>query len=189
MVSSRLGQALGAKVPTKVPTGKCPRCPEVPTGPGTFGEHRALPGTSGHLVGQTVGTAREKVPTGRALPGTLRHSGGTTEVPTTTPPPLKGGVCVWAVTAGKCPAGHFGGIGSIVAEVTIMQGDCRERLAELAPESVHCCVTSPPYLGLRVYPGAEPLVWGSIEGEAPSGALGLPLSWTGGAGTGEAEAR
>jgi site-specific DNA-methyltransferase (adenine-specific) len=35
--------------------------------------------------------------------------------------------------------------------VRILQGDCRERLAELPDGSVHCCVTSPPYFGLRDY--------------------------------------
>lgn len=35
--------------------------------------------------------------------------------------------------------------------VRILTGDCRERLAELPDASVHCCVTSPPYFGLRDY--------------------------------------
>lgn len=35
--------------------------------------------------------------------------------------------------------------------VTIFVGDCRERLAELPDASVNCCVTSPPYFGLRDY--------------------------------------
>lgn len=35
--------------------------------------------------------------------------------------------------------------------VRILVGDCRERLAELPDASVHCCVTSPPYYGLRDY--------------------------------------
>ena len=35
--------------------------------------------------------------------------------------------------------------------VTIHLGDCRGILASLEPESVHCCVTSPPYWGLRDY--------------------------------------
>ncbi len=35
--------------------------------------------------------------------------------------------------------------------VRILIGDCRERLAELPDASVHCCVTSPPYFGLRDY--------------------------------------
>ena len=33
----------------------------------------------------------------------------------------------------------------------ILQGDCRETLKTLADSSVHCCVTSPPYFGLRDY--------------------------------------
>jgi DNA modification methylase len=35
--------------------------------------------------------------------------------------------------------------------VQILIGDCRERLQELPDASVHCCVTSPPYFGLRDY--------------------------------------
>lgn len=35
--------------------------------------------------------------------------------------------------------------------VRILLGDVRERLKELPDESVHCCVTSPPYFGLRDY--------------------------------------
>ena len=35
--------------------------------------------------------------------------------------------------------------------VTIHQGDCRQVLATLPDESVHCVVTSPPYFGLRDY--------------------------------------
>jgi len=34
---------------------------------------------------------------------------------------------------------------------TILVGDALERLRELPAESVHCCVTSPPYWGLRDY--------------------------------------
>ncbi len=33
----------------------------------------------------------------------------------------------------------------------ILVGDCRETLKTLADKSVHCCVTSPPYWGLRDY--------------------------------------
>lgn len=33
----------------------------------------------------------------------------------------------------------------------ILTGDCREVLKTLADDSVHCCVTSPPYWGLRSY--------------------------------------
>ena len=35
--------------------------------------------------------------------------------------------------------------------IRILQGDCREVLRTLPAESVHCCVTSPPYFGLRDY--------------------------------------
>lgn len=35
--------------------------------------------------------------------------------------------------------------------VRILVGDCREQLAGLADGSVNCCVTSPPYFGLRDY--------------------------------------
>lgn len=35
--------------------------------------------------------------------------------------------------------------------VRILIGDARERLKELPDQSVHCCVTSPPYFGLRDY--------------------------------------
>jgi DNA modification methylase len=35
--------------------------------------------------------------------------------------------------------------------VSILVGDCRDRLRELPDASVHCCVTSPPYFGLRDY--------------------------------------
>ena len=33
----------------------------------------------------------------------------------------------------------------------LLQGDCLEVLRTLPDESVHCCVTSPPYWGLRDY--------------------------------------
>lgn len=33
----------------------------------------------------------------------------------------------------------------------IVEGDCRERLGDIADGSVHCIVTSPPYFGLRDY--------------------------------------
>lgn len=39
--------------------------------------------------------------------------------------------------------------------VKILQGDCREVLKTLADESVHCCVTSPPYWRLRSYLKAD----------------------------------
>jgi len=33
--------------------------------------------------------------------------------------------------------------------VKIITGDCRAVLATLPDQSAHCCVTSPPYFGLR----------------------------------------
>ena len=38
-----------------------------------------------------------------------------------------------------------------IMSVTILQGDCRETLKSLPDKSVNCCVTSPPYFGLRDY--------------------------------------
>jgi DNA modification methylase len=38
-----------------------------------------------------------------------------------------------------------------VPETRILVGDCRETLATLPAGSVQCCVTSPPYFGLRQY--------------------------------------
>jgi DNA modification methylase len=35
--------------------------------------------------------------------------------------------------------------------VRVMQGDCRTALADIPDNSIHCCVTSPPYYGLRDY--------------------------------------
>ena len=35
--------------------------------------------------------------------------------------------------------------------VRILDGDVRERLRDLPDASVQCCVTSPPYYGLRSY--------------------------------------
>jgi DNA modification methylase len=36
-------------------------------------------------------------------------------------------------------------------DLKVLQGDCIESLKQLANESVQCCVTSPPYFGLRDY--------------------------------------
>lgn len=47
--------------------------------------------------------------------------------------------------------------------VQIIQGDCREVLAQMEPDSVDCVVTSPPYWGLRDY-GLEPSVWDAVGG-------------------------
>jgi len=35
--------------------------------------------------------------------------------------------------------------------VQVLHGDCRDVLKTLPDQSVHCCVTSPPYFGLRDY--------------------------------------
>ena len=35
--------------------------------------------------------------------------------------------------------------------VTILEGDCRESMRTLPYKSINCCVTSPPYFGLRDY--------------------------------------
>lgn len=35
--------------------------------------------------------------------------------------------------------------------IEIVHGDCRSKLKEMSTESVNCCVTSPPYFGLRDY--------------------------------------
>ena len=40
----------------------------------------------------------------------------------------------------------------------ILIGDALERLRELPDGSVHCCVTSPPYWGLRSYDGGERMI-------------------------------
>lgn len=36
-------------------------------------------------------------------------------------------------------------------QLTILQGDCREKLRDIPDGSIHCCVASPPYFGLRDY--------------------------------------
>jgi DNA modification methylase len=42
---------------------------------------------------------------------------------------------------------------------TILVGDVRDKLREMPAQSVHCCVTSPPYYGLRDYK-IPPSTWG-----------------------------
>lgn len=40
----------------------------------------------------------------------------------------------------------------------LLMGDCVEQMRRLADKSIHCCVTSPPYFGLRSYlDSADPL--------------------------------
>jgi DNA modification methylase len=35
--------------------------------------------------------------------------------------------------------------------IVLLHGDCREIVPQLEPDSIQCCVTSPPYWGLRDY--------------------------------------
>jgi len=44
---------------------------------------------------------------------------------------------------------------------TVWVGDCLEKLRSMQEESIDCCVTSPPYYGLRNY-GGEGRWWGGI---------------------------
>lgn len=46
--------------------------------------------------------------------------------------------------------------------IRILQGDCVDLLRTLADASVHCCVTSPPYFGLRDY-DIQPTRWPAVE--------------------------
>ena len=39
----------------------------------------------------------------------------------------------------------------MASDMTILSGDCRETLKTIPDGSVHCCVSSPPYWGLRSY--------------------------------------
>ena len=46
----------------------------------------------------------------------------------------------------RCPCGD-----KKLPGITVITGDCLEQLRTLPDSSVHCCVTSPPYWGLRDY--------------------------------------
>lgn len=48
-------------------------------------------------------------------------------------------------------------------ETTLLQGDCLTLLDTLPEESVHSCITSPPYYLLRHYEGIEPTRWPQVE--------------------------
>ncbi len=39
----------------------------------------------------------------------------------------------------------------IMGNITLYEGDCLDVLGGIGAESVQCCVTSPPYYGLRDY--------------------------------------
>src|SRR4029453_6791616 len=56
--------------------------------------------------------------------------------------------------------------------LTVYQGDCREVMATMEPESVHCVVTSPPYWGLRDY-GSAPVVSGGDPTHAHEWTIGV----------------
>ncbi len=51
----------------------------------------------------------------------------------------------------------------MIERVTLLHGNCTDVLRSLPAESVHCCVTSPPYWGLRDY-GNPPTIWGGDAG-------------------------
>src|SRR5205807_2627889 len=53
--------------------------------------------------------------------------------------------------AGCQPGARVRGGGRVSATWEIREGDATERLREMPDESVQCCVTSPPYFGLRDY--------------------------------------
>ena len=57
--------------------------------------------------------------------------------------------------------------------VEIICADARDALAAMPDGSVHACITSPPYWGLRDY-GLEPVVWGGDEGCEHEWAAPLP---------------
>ena len=50
------------------------------------------------------------------------------------------------------------------SHVTIYNSDCRS-MQELPDNAVQCCVTSPPYWGLRLYKGNQDLEWGTWNGQ------------------------
>ena len=50
-----------------------------------------------------------------------------------------------------------------MSSVTLFNGHVLPILQSLLDESVHCCITSPPYWALRDY-GLEPQVWGGDKG-------------------------
>jgi DNA modification methylase len=60
-----------------------------------------------------------------------------------------------------------------VSEWRILQGDALERLREMPDESVQCCVTSPPYWGLRDY-GVDPSEWPAVIYSLPGGEVAVP---------------
>ena len=45
---------------------------------------------------------------------------------------------------------------------TVWVGDCLDKLRSMKDETVDCCITSPPYYGLRNY-GGEGRWWGGTK--------------------------
>jgi DNA modification methylase len=64
-------------------------------------------------------------------------------------------------------------------------GDCRVQLAMLGAGLVQCCVSSPPYWGLRDY-GTPPLVWGGDAEHAHEWSAAHTAGWHVGTATGVA---
>lgn len=48
--------------------------------------------------------------------------------------------------------------------MTLHVGHCLDALRTMPRNSIDCCVTSPPYYGLRKYEGVDPVVWGGDAG-------------------------
>jgi DNA modification methylase len=57
--------------------------------------------------------------------------------------------------------------------VTLFNADCRAVLAELEPESVHTCCTSPPYFALRSYKDGDEPVAPVLWADGTTACLGL----------------
>lgn len=53
----------------------------------------------------------------------------------------------------------------IVKGINILVGDCLERMKEIPDQTAHCCVTSPPYFGLRDYGHQDQIGAESTPGE------------------------
>lgn len=58
-------------------------------------------------------------------------------------------------------------------DFTLYHGDCLDVLRTLEPSSVHCCVTSPPYWGLRDYAHAGQLGLEATPGEYVDGLVAV----------------
>lgn len=61
----------------------------------------------------------------------------------------------------------------MIDRLTILQGDCSKVLPSLESESVQCCVTSPPYWGLRDYGHSDQLGQEKTPNEYVSKLVGI----------------